>query len=167
MQPEDYAMNLEQDPVTGTEEDYQRLVADMVTEETPALFAVVEDLDDRSDGRIAAWMLEFADRAEVITVDGDCGCACRPPRGRWPSSAGFPESPPGWSRPGAWMADVKENFCPQPVEEGFPSLTRQDPDRRVFHPQQAPALCTGTLREFGRLSTPPSTGRVDRRWHLS
>jgi hypothetical protein len=70
MQPEDYAMNLEQDPVTWTEEDYQRLVADMVTEETPALLAVVEDLDDRSDGRIAAWMLEFPDRAEVITVDG-------------------------------------------------------------------------------------------------
>jgi hypothetical protein len=70
MQPEDYAMNSSQDRIAGTEEDYQQLVAEMVAEETPALFAVVEDLEDRSDGRIAAWMLKFPDRAEVITTDG-------------------------------------------------------------------------------------------------
>jgi hypothetical protein len=63
-------MNPRQDPATEIEDDYQREVADMVSEESPALFAVVEDRVDRSDGRIAAWMLEFADRAEVITVDG-------------------------------------------------------------------------------------------------
>lgn len=62
--------NLPQGPATGADDDYQREVAEMVTEETPVLFAVVEDLVDRSDGRIAAWMLEFPDRAEVISVDG-------------------------------------------------------------------------------------------------
>lgn len=63
-------MNLPQGPATETEDDYQQEVAAMVCEESPALFAVVEDRVDRSDGRIAAWMLEFPDRAEVITADG-------------------------------------------------------------------------------------------------
>jgi hypothetical protein len=54
-----------------TEEEYQKLVAELVAEESPTVFAVVEDRDDRLDGRIAAWVLEFPDETEVIcTEDG-------------------------------------------------------------------------------------------------
>lgn len=54
-----------------TEDEYQRLVAELVADESPTVFAVVEDRDDRQDGRIAAWVLEFPDETEVIcTEDG-------------------------------------------------------------------------------------------------
>ncbi|HEY2578565.1 MAG TPA: hypothetical protein VGI74_19865 [Streptosporangiaceae bacterium] len=52
-----------------TEEEYEQEVASMVAEEAPAVFAVVEDRDDRSDGRIAAWVLEFGCRAEAVATD--------------------------------------------------------------------------------------------------
>jgi hypothetical protein len=52
-----------------TEDEYRREVADLVADETPAMFAVVEDRDDRSDGRIAAWVLEFPGWAEAIGTD--------------------------------------------------------------------------------------------------
>jgi hypothetical protein len=53
-----------------TEDEYRRQVAGLVADETPAIFAVVEDRDDWSDGWIAAWVLEFRGRAEAITEDG-------------------------------------------------------------------------------------------------
>jgi hypothetical protein len=52
-----------------TKDEYRRQVADLVADETPAMFAVVEDRDDRSDGWIAAWVLEFRGRAEAIGAD--------------------------------------------------------------------------------------------------
>lgn len=66
---------LGQDHIVGTgagltEDEYQQQVAGLIAEETPALFAVVEDRDDRSDGWIAAWVLEFRGRAEAIGADG-------------------------------------------------------------------------------------------------
>ena len=54
-----------------TEDEYQQQVAEMVADETPAMFAVVEDWDDRYDGRIAAWVLEFPEGTEVICTDGN------------------------------------------------------------------------------------------------
>ncbi|MGH3156890.1 MAG: hypothetical protein ACRDNF_09980 [Streptosporangiaceae bacterium] len=54
---------------TWTEEEYEQEVASMVADEAPAVFAVVEDRDDRTDSRIAAWVLEFACRAEAVTTD--------------------------------------------------------------------------------------------------
>ena len=54
-----------------TEKEYQQLVAELVADESPTVFAVVEDRDDRLDGRIAAWVLEFPDGAEVICTDGE------------------------------------------------------------------------------------------------
>lgn len=52
-----------------TREDYERNVSGLVAEETPALFALVEDRDDLADARIAAWVLEFSSRAEAVTTD--------------------------------------------------------------------------------------------------
>jgi hypothetical protein len=57
--------------------DYQRDMAQLVTDEAPAVFAVVEEPDDRSDGRIAAWVLEFADRVEAIGTDGGLRMSAR------------------------------------------------------------------------------------------
>jgi hypothetical protein len=56
--------------IPWTEDEYRRQVADLVADETPAMFAVVEDRDDRSDGWVAAWVLEFRGRAEAIGADG-------------------------------------------------------------------------------------------------
>jgi hypothetical protein len=53
-----------------TEDEYRRQVAGLVADETPAMFAVVEDKDDRTDGWIAAWVLEFRGWAEAIGADG-------------------------------------------------------------------------------------------------
>jgi hypothetical protein len=53
-----------------TEEEYQQEIAAMVADESPTVFAVVEDRDDRYDGRIAAWVLEFSSGAEVICTEG-------------------------------------------------------------------------------------------------
>ncbi|HLX47911.1 MAG TPA: hypothetical protein VKS82_06240 [Streptosporangiaceae bacterium] len=63
-------MNLYQPGPLWTEDEYQQLVAELVAEESPTVFAVVEDRDDRQDGRIAAWVLEFPDETEVICTDG-------------------------------------------------------------------------------------------------
>ena len=38
--------------------------------EMPAVFAVVQERDGGPDGWIAAWVLEFSDRAEAVSADG-------------------------------------------------------------------------------------------------
>jgi hypothetical protein len=50
------------------ETEFAELLAGMVADEAPRLFAVVQELGERKDGRIAAWGMAFADRAEVVSV---------------------------------------------------------------------------------------------------
>lgn len=53
--------------------DESRFVAEverMVVNQTPRLFAVVQEYGERVDARIAAWGFAFADHAEVVSVDG-------------------------------------------------------------------------------------------------
>ncbi|MFH9372829.1 hypothetical protein ACH4LW_07395 [Streptomyces anulatus] len=47
-------------------DEYATLLAEVVAESTPRLFAVVQEVGDRDDGWVAAWGLAFEDRAEVI-----------------------------------------------------------------------------------------------------
>ena len=54
-------------PMCG-EEEFTRLMSEMVAEEAPRLFALVQEIGDRVDGRIAAWGLAFKDSAEVVGV---------------------------------------------------------------------------------------------------
>lgn len=56
-------------PMCGAEE-FAELVAEMVAEDAPRLFAVVQEYGDRVDARIAAWGLAHPDHVDVIGVDG-------------------------------------------------------------------------------------------------
>ncbi|MGQ0837374.1 hypothetical protein [Actinokineospora sp.] len=56
-------------PLCGAAE-FAELVAGMVADEAPRLFAVVQEYGERADGRIAAWGMAFEDRAEVVDAVG-------------------------------------------------------------------------------------------------
>jgi hypothetical protein len=50
------------------EPEFAAILEEMVADEAPRLFAVVQEYGDRVDGRIAAWGLAFAGYAEVVSV---------------------------------------------------------------------------------------------------
>lgn len=51
------------------EVEFTELVGELVAEEAPRLFAVVQEYGERVDGRIAAWGMAFEDCADVVGVD--------------------------------------------------------------------------------------------------
>jgi hypothetical protein len=63
----------ETDPATLAplcdEVEFAQEIAELVADEAPRLFAVVQEYGERVDGRIAAWGLAFADYAEVVRLD--------------------------------------------------------------------------------------------------
>lgn len=50
------------------EQDFAAIVDNMVADEAPRLFAVVQVYRDRVDARIAAWGMAFENHAEVVSV---------------------------------------------------------------------------------------------------
>jgi hypothetical protein len=52
----------------GDEAEFAMFLEGMVADEAPQLFAVVQEYGERVDGRIAAWGMAFADRAEIVAV---------------------------------------------------------------------------------------------------
>ncbi|MDQ3579479.1 MAG: hypothetical protein M3443_18165, partial [Actinomycetota bacterium] len=60
---------MEREAPLCSREEYERLIAGMVCEFAPRLFAVIQEYGDRVDGRIAAWGLAFDDYAEIVGVD--------------------------------------------------------------------------------------------------
>ncbi len=59
--------------------EFAELVTEMVNEEAPRLFAVVQELGERVDGRIAAWGMAFEDRADVVRDGGGSVLSVRSP----------------------------------------------------------------------------------------
>lgn len=53
------------------EPEFTVLVEGLVADFAPRLFALVEEEDERVDGRIVAWGMAFEDHAEVVWVDGE------------------------------------------------------------------------------------------------
>lgn len=51
------------------EAEFAKLIDEMVAEEAPRLFAVVQEYGERVDGRIAAWGMAFEDYAEIVGLD--------------------------------------------------------------------------------------------------
>ncbi|MGH3870644.1 MAG: hypothetical protein ACRDSR_03850 [Pseudonocardiaceae bacterium] len=51
------------------EPEFAALAEGLVADFAPRLFALVEEIGERVDGRIFAWGLAFEDRAEVVGVD--------------------------------------------------------------------------------------------------
>ncbi|MGH3568502.1 MAG: hypothetical protein ACRDRH_21250 [Pseudonocardia sp.] len=50
------------------EPEFAAILEEMVADEAPRLFAVVQEYGDRVDGRIAAWGMAFDDHTEVVPV---------------------------------------------------------------------------------------------------
>lgn len=50
------------------EPEFAAILEEMVTDEAPRLFAVVQEYGERADGMIAAWGMAFDDHAEVVSV---------------------------------------------------------------------------------------------------
>jgi hypothetical protein len=61
-------------PLCG-EAEFNQMVAD----EAPRLFAVVQEYGERVDGRIAAWGMAFEDHTEVVSVDNGTSITLRSP----------------------------------------------------------------------------------------
>lgn len=60
------------EPVLGiegeTEEEFAREVAELVADEAPRLFALVQEYGERVDGWVIAWGMAFDDHAEAVSV---------------------------------------------------------------------------------------------------
>lgn len=52
-----------------SEVEFAELIDELVADEAPRLFAVVQEYGERVDGRIAAWGMAFDDCVEVIGLD--------------------------------------------------------------------------------------------------
>lgn len=73
----------EVDPATLSplcdEAEFAQEIAELVAEEAPRLFAVVQEYGERVDGRIAAWGLAFEDYADVIGLNHNIYVGLRSP----------------------------------------------------------------------------------------
>jgi hypothetical protein len=65
-------------PLCG-EAEFAQEVAELVADEAPRLFAVVQEYGERVDGRIAAWGMAFEDHATVCAVDRPLRLTLRAP----------------------------------------------------------------------------------------
>jgi hypothetical protein len=50
-------------------EEFAAIVEQMVADQAPRLFAVVQTYGGRLDGRVAAWGMAFDEGAEVVSID--------------------------------------------------------------------------------------------------
>ncbi|MGH3775113.1 MAG: hypothetical protein ACRDRR_05145 [Pseudonocardiaceae bacterium] len=53
-----------------SEEEFAHEVRELVADEAPQVFALVEEYGKRVDGRIVAWGMTFDDHVEVVSVNG-------------------------------------------------------------------------------------------------
>jgi hypothetical protein len=51
------------------EQEFAELLENMVADEAPRVFAVVQEYGERVDARIAAWGVAFPDHAEVVPTE--------------------------------------------------------------------------------------------------
>ncbi|MBV9142333.1 MAG: hypothetical protein JO115_15715 [Pseudonocardiales bacterium] len=61
------------------EAEFAQELAELVADNAPRLFAVVQEYGERVDGRIAAWGLAFEDYADVIGLDHNVYVGLRSP----------------------------------------------------------------------------------------
>ncbi|WP_245533542.1 hypothetical protein [Actinoalloteichus spitiensis] len=61
------------------EPEFAAILEEMVADEAPRLFAVVQEYGERVDGRIVAWGMAFPDRAEIVSVERTSRMSLRAP----------------------------------------------------------------------------------------
>jgi hypothetical protein len=57
-------------PPLCDEAEFTELIQEMVDDEAPRLFAIVQEYGDRVDAHVAGWGMWFGDRAVAFDVDG-------------------------------------------------------------------------------------------------
>jgi hypothetical protein len=60
-------------------ESYEQAVREMVDELAPRRFAIVQDLGDHFDGRVAAWGIAFDDRVEIVDTQSSSSMSLTSP----------------------------------------------------------------------------------------
>ena len=55
----------------GDAETFAAMLAEMVADQAPRVFAVVQEYGDRLDGRIAAWGMAFDESVAVFGTNGN------------------------------------------------------------------------------------------------
>ena len=63
----------------GDAEAFSALLAEMVADQAPRVFAVVQEYGDRLDGRIAAWGMAFDESVAVFGTSGNMFVSPRSP----------------------------------------------------------------------------------------
>lgn len=58
------------EPLCSSEEEFAQEVRELVADEAPRVFALVEEYGERVDGWIVAWGMAFQDCVEVVGVNG-------------------------------------------------------------------------------------------------
>ncbi|MFC4858353.1 hypothetical protein [Actinophytocola glycyrrhizae] len=70
-------MSTDLPPMCGPEE-FETLLAELVADTAPRLFAVVEEYGERVDARVVGWGLAYADHVDVIGLDGGVHLGTKP-----------------------------------------------------------------------------------------
>jgi len=52
----------------GTEEEFVAMIDELVADDVPRVFALVEECGERADGWVIAWGMAFEDHAELVSV---------------------------------------------------------------------------------------------------
>lgn len=65
----DHELRGDEEPLCS-EEEFAQEVRELVADEAPRVFALVEEYGERVDGWIVAWGMAFDDRVEVISANG-------------------------------------------------------------------------------------------------
>jgi hypothetical protein len=70
-QPDQPLAEIDRDTLTPLcdEAEFAQEIAELVADEAPRLFAVVQEYGERADGWIAAWGMAFENCAKVVGVD--------------------------------------------------------------------------------------------------
>ncbi|MBM7775726.1 hypothetical protein JOD54_005930 [Actinokineospora baliensis] len=83
------------------EAEFGEITREIVRDQAPRLFAVVQELGERVDLRIAAWGMEFDDHAAVVSEDGSTRLSVRSAEHALPLFGGRAEVTPHV----VWVAD--------------------------------------------------------------
>ncbi|MGH3686167.1 MAG: hypothetical protein ACRDQ9_10760 [Pseudonocardiaceae bacterium] len=59
--------------------EFAQEIAELVADEAPRMFAVVQEYGERVDGQIVAWGMALEDRAEVVRINGHRRLSLRSP----------------------------------------------------------------------------------------
>lgn len=76
--------------------EFDELIDEMVAEDAPRMFAIVQERGDREDARVAAWGMAFDEYAALVSADGSLQLSLPSAERGALRYSGARMSPPGW-----------------------------------------------------------------------